>query len=63
METVSPNNYIHIFEEQCRNRSRRKLADFVQEKKEIKYDKKLAEVSFIKDLTDRMRINIKKYEK
>jgi hypothetical protein len=59
VETFTPNIYIHIFEEQCRNRSRRKLADFEKEKKEFKYEKNLAEVSFIKDLTDRMRINIK----
>jgi hypothetical protein len=60
METVTPNNYIQSFEEQCRNRSQRKLADFDQEKKEFKYDKILAGVSFIKDMTDRMRVKYKK---
>jgi hypothetical protein len=39
------------------NRARRNLADFVKEKKEFKYDKNLAEVSFVKDVSDMMRIN------
>ncbi len=36
------------------NRARRNLAYFVQEKKEFKYDKNLAEVSFVKDVSDMM---------